>query len=50
MTQKQLGALLFVSGQAVSKWESGSTMPDISILPRLCDVLGVKISELFGEN
>lgn len=47
LTQKQLGEYLFVSGQAVSKWENSITMPDINMLPQIAEVLGVKISDLF---
>ena len=46
-TQEQLGRLLGVSTQAVSKWENGGT-PDIVLLPMLSDVLGVSIDALFG--
>ena len=47
-TQEQLGRLLGVSTQAVSKWENGGT-PDIELLPKLSDVLGVSIDALFGR-
>lgn len=46
MTQEQLGAKLGVSGQAVSKWEKGETMPDIMLLPDLCSLLGVSADKL----
>ena len=48
MTQEQLGAELSVSAQAVSKWESGVTMPDIQLLPELSVIFGVSIDELFS--
>lgn len=35
MTQEKLGEVLGISGQAVSKWESGAALPDIMILPTL---------------
>jgi len=46
-TQEQLGERLGVSAQSVSKWETGVTMPDISLLPLLAGELGVSIDELF---
>ena len=48
MTQEQLGAELSVSAQAVSKWESGITMPDIQLLPEISVLFGVSIDELFS--
>ena len=48
MTQEQLGDELSVSPQAVSKWESGTTMPDIQLLPELSVLFGVSIDELFS--
>ena len=35
ITQEQLGEALGMSGQAVSKWENGSALPDITVLPKL---------------
>lgn len=49
LTQEDLGKALFVSGQAVSRWERGGT-PDAEILPRLADVLGVSLDMLFGRG
>lgn len=48
MTQEELGNRLSVSPQAVSKWESGTTMPDIQLLPELSVIFGVSIDELFS--
>lgn len=48
MTQEELGDRLGVSPQAVSKWESGATMPDILLLPELSVLFGVSIDELFS--
>ena len=45
LTQESLGELLGVTGQAVSKWETSSSLPDILLLPKLCEVLGVSIDE-----
>ena len=47
ITQEQLGAILCVSAQSISKWETGVTMPDISLLPLISSELGVTIDELF---
>jgi len=47
MTQEQLANRLGVSAQAVSKWESGTNMPDIQILPDLSVIFGVSIDSLF---
>ena len=47
MTQEQLAGRLGVSAQAVSKWESGTNMPDIQILPELSVIFGVSIDSLF---
>ena len=46
-TQEQLGELVGVSGQAVSKWENGG-VPDIYLLPSISKVFGVSIDSLFG--
>lgn len=46
MTQEELANLLGVSSQAVSKWETDTSCPDISILPKLCKVLGITTDEL----
>lgn len=45
-TQKELADRLFVSDKAVSKWERGLSLPDISLLVPLADALGVTVMEL----
>jgi len=50
LTQEELGEKFGISGQAVSKWENDASMPDISILPELSDVLGVSLNELLGKE
>lgn len=47
LTQEQLGESLGVGAQAVSKWENGASMPDISLLPQIAEVFGVTIDDLF---
>lgn len=49
MTQEALAQKLGVTFQAVSKWETGQSCPDITMLPELSDLLGVSIDELFGR-
>ena len=46
-TQEQLGELVGVSGQAVSKWENGG-VPDTYLLPTISKALDVSIDALFG--
>ena len=50
LTQAELGDILGVSNQAVSKWESGMTMPDVMLLPALADTFGCYIDELFSRK
>ena len=50
ITQEQLGQLVGVTTQAVSKWERGMSCPDIAIIDELADVLGVDINELFSNK
>lgn len=46
LTQNELGEKLFVTGKAVSKWERGLSLPDISILEKLAEVLDTDIYEI----
>ena len=51
LTQKQLASEIGVSDKAVSKWENGRGMPDTSLIPDLCRVLGINLNELLsGER
>lgn len=49
MTQMELADKLGISFQAVSNWERGNTMPDISKLPELAEIFRVTTDELLGE-
>lgn len=46
LTQEQLAECLGVSNKTISKWENGRSMPDYSILPKLCQVLRMTLPEL----
>lgn len=46
LTQKELAERLFVSDKAVSKWERGLSLPDVSLLIPLGKELGVTVTEL----
>lgn len=46
ITQQELGDRVGVSYKAVSKWECGNSMPDISILKNVCDVLKISVEEI----
>lgn len=48
LTQKELAEKLFLSDKAVSKWERGLSMPDITVLTPLAEALGVSVAELLN--
>ena len=51
LTQEQLAEKMNVSGRTVSRWETGSNMPDLDILIELSDLYDVDIRELLdGER
>jgi len=49
LSQTQLALRLFISSQAVGKWERGESMPDILTFNRLAEILGVDLN-YFSEN
>ena len=51
MTQAALAEKLGISDRAVSKWETGKSMPDSGIMLELCELLGINVNELLsGER
>lgn len=50
MTQENLAELLSISPQAVSRWETDTAMPDISLLPPLANLFGVTTDYLLGMD
>ena len=48
--QEDLAAALGVTAQAVSRWETNTVYPDISVIPAIANYFHVTIDELFGYN
>ena len=50
LTQEGLANLLQITPQAVSKWENGVGLPDVTLVPRIATALGISVDELFGQT
>jgi transcriptional regulator with XRE-family HTH domain/predicted RNA-binding Zn-ribbon protein involved in translation (DUF1610 family) len=48
LTQLQLADKLGITDRAVSKWETGKSLPDSSLMLELCDVLGITVNDLLS--
>ncbi|MDE6925590.1 MAG: ATP-binding cassette domain-containing protein, partial [Acetatifactor sp.] len=48
LTQSQLAEMLGITDKAVSKWETGKSMPDPSLFCPLCDLLHITLNELLS--
>ena len=48
LTQSQLAEMLGITDKAVSKWETGKSMPDLSLFCPLCDLLHITLNELLA--
>ena len=48
LTQEELGEKLGVTNQAVSKWESEASMPDVMLLPEIATALNITLDDLYG--
>lgn len=50
LSQEELGKLLHVSRQTISKWESNQSSPDIQSCKAMADVFGISLEELLNER
>lgn len=50
ITQERLAEYLNISSQAVSKWENGTALPDITFVPKLSSIFSVSTDELFSTK
>lgn len=48
LTQNQVAVQLGVTNKAVSKWETGKSLPDVSLLTPLCEILEISLNELLA--
>ena len=48
LTQMQLAEKLNITDRAVSKWETGKSLPDASLMLELCDILGITVNDLLS--
>ena len=51
LTQRELAEKLHVSDKAISKWETGNGLPEVSLMMPLCEILEISVNELLsGEK
>ena len=50
LTQESLAAKLGITDRAVSEWEQGKGLPDISLMIDLCEILGITANELLNSE
>ena len=48
LTQMQLAEMLSITDRAVSKWETGKSLPDSAIMLELCSILGITVNDLLS--
>lgn len=48
LTQEELAKKLGVTNKAVSKWETGKCIPDVSLHENLCSILNITLNELMA--
>ena len=50
ITQQQLASMMYIDRSTVARWESGTRLPDLVLLPRLAKCLGVDVSLLIPDE
>lgn len=51
LTQTRVAEVLLVTDRAVSRWENGKNLPDMELIPQLCNLYGISLNEFFsGED
>ena len=50
MTQEELADMIGLSAKAISRWENGSSYPDITLLPVIANIFEVTTDELLDVN
>jgi len=50
LTQEDLGYKVGVSSQAVSKWETDSSAPDVTLLVKIANIFDISVDELLGND
>ena len=49
-TQEEVAEKLCVTAQSVSRWECGTTLPDVLLLPEIAKLYGVLVDDLFKKQ
>ena len=49
LTQKELAEKLFVTAQAVSRWENGNVEPSVAILTKMAEIFNVSLDEIIND-
>lgn len=50
ITQQELADILYVSKQAISKWENDKSLPDLTLYPTIANLLNITVDELMGNE
>lgn len=49
-TQDQVAQMLSISPQSISRWECGTTLPEVTLLPEIAKIFAVTVDDLFRED